>query len=109
MEREFGSDPRNIRAAIGPCISRCCFETDGDVPEAMVQALGAEAEAAIEGDGTKYHVDLKAINEIWLRRAGVEIIDICPDCTACQPLRFWSHRVTRGDRGSLAAVIRLPE
>lgn len=109
MEREFGSDPRNIRAAIGPCISRCCFETDGDVPQAMVQALGAEAEAAIEGDGTKYHVDLKAINEIWLRRAGVEIIDICPDCTACQPLRFWSHRVTRGDRGSLAAVIRLPE
>lgn len=107
MARAFGCHPEDIRAAIGPCISRCCFETDGDVPEAMVKALGREAEAAITGSGPKYHVDLKALNQIWLRRAGVREIDVCPDCTACQPNRFWSHRITHGDRGSLAAVIRL--
>lgn len=107
MVRAFGCHPEDIRAAIGPCISRCCFETDGDVPEAMVKALGREAEPAITGSGPKYHVDLKALNQIWLRRAGVREIDVCPDCTACQPDRFWSHRITHGDRGSLAAVIRL--
>lgn len=108
MTREFGCDPWNIRAAIGPCIGRCCFETDRDVPDAMRKALGGEAEEAITGAGPKYHVDLKKLNELWLRRAGVEQIDVCPDCTACQPDRFWSHRVTRGDRGSLAALIQLP-
>lgn len=108
MTREFGCDPRNIRAAIGPCIGRCCFETDRDVPDAMRKALGGEAEEAITGAGPKYHVDLKKLNELWLRRAGVEQIDVCPDCTVCQPDRFWSHRVTRGDRGSLAALIQLP-
>ncbi len=96
MTREFGSDPADIRAAIGPCISRCCFETEADVPTAMKEALGAEAETAISGSGPKYHVDLKALNRIWLRRAGVRQIAICPDCTACLPHRYWSHRVTRG-------------
>lgn len=109
MVRQYGSNPANIRAAIGPCISQCCFETDRDVPEAMRTELGADAEAAIQGRGPKYHVDLKAINTIWLRRAGVKEIDVCHDCTACQPDRFWSHRIVGGNRGSLAAVIRLPE
>ena len=27
MQAEFGSQPRDIRAAIGPCIGRCCFES----------------------------------------------------------------------------------
>ena len=27
MHRQFGCDAKNIKAAIGPCISRCCFET----------------------------------------------------------------------------------
>lgn len=109
MAKEYGSDPKDIRAAIGPCISKCCFETDHDVPDAVRAAMGPEAECAISGVGPKYHVDLKRLNEIWLRRAGVEQIDISEDCTACQPDRFWSHRVTKGDRGSLAAVIGLPE
>ena len=54
-----------------------------------------------------FYVDLKLLNEIWLRRAGVREIDVCPDCTACAPDRFWSHRRTNGHRGSLAAIITL--
>ena len=27
MAETFGSRPENICAAVGPCISRCCFET----------------------------------------------------------------------------------
>ena len=55
----------------------------------------------------KYHVDLKDANEIWLRRAGVKMrnIEMSISCTACRPDRYWSHRVTRGERGSQGAVI----
>lgn len=108
MTRAYGCRPQNIRAAIGPCIGQCCFETDEDVPQAMRSALGSEAEACIKRRGKKFHVDNKALNRIWLTRAGVRCIDISADCTMCQPERFWSHRVTHGERGSLAAVIRLP-
>ena len=76
-------------------------------PDAMREALGADAEAAIEPRGEKAHVDLKLLNRIWLQKAGVQVIDVSPDCTMCHPDRFWSHRVTGGARGSQAAIIRL--
>ena len=110
MAREFGTRPKDLRAAIGPCIGPCCFETDRDVPDAMLLALGEDARTAIRDDGNgKFHVDLKLLNALWLQRAGVEQIDICPACTACEPERFWSHRRVGTDRGSLAAIIMLKE
>lgn len=105
MEDNFGTDPKNIRAAIGPNIGFCCFETDADVPEAMVNAYGADAQEFIRQQGDKYYVNLKEINALCLGRAGVEHIEISTDCTMCSHHRFWSHRVTRGDRGSQGAII----
>lgn len=107
MQQQFGCRPADIRAAIGPCISQCCFETDADVPTAMLDALGDAARAAVRPVGQKYYVNLKECNAIWLRRAGVEQIDISDACTACRPERFWSHRRVGNRRGSLAAVIML--
>lgn len=109
MVEHFGCRPEDIRAAIGPNIGQCHFETDSDVPEAMISAFGEEAKAFIEKRGKKYHLDLKAINALSLRRAGVEHIDISDDCTYCQSSRFWSHRVTGGERGSQGAVIHCRE
>lgn len=105
MVREFGCNPGDIRAAIGPNIGFCCFETDRDVPDAMVKALGKDAKPFIRPNGNKYYVNLKEINALWLRRAGVENIEISDACTVCQSDVFWSHRVTRGQRGSQGAVI----
>ena len=105
MVAAFGCDPRNIRAAIGPNIGVCCFETHTDVPEAMLAALGEEAKPYIIRSGEKFRVDLKGINARFLRRAGVENIEIARECTVCQCHRFWSHRVTKGERGSQIAVI----
>lgn len=110
LTEEYGTDPADVRAAIGPCISRCCFETHREVPDAMLAALGVDALSAIdviEERPGKYFVDLKRINEIWLRKAGVTEIDVSDACTVCQSDRFWSHRVTAGHRGSQAAIITL--
>lgn len=107
MQAAFGSRPECLRAAIGPCIGRCCFEVGPEVPEAMRAALGKKAERAIIPRGEKYHVDLKELGCIWLREAGVRQIDVCPACTMCQPERYWSHRVTGPQRGSQAAIIML--
>ena len=107
MTAEFGSKPENIRAAIGPCISQCCFETDRDVPDAMRSAFGEDAKQAIRAVGSKYYVNLKVLNALVLTRAGVRQIDIAAECTACEPERFWSHRRVGNRRGSLAAMILL--
>ena len=51
--------------------------------------------------------DSEAIVRKTLKNCGVALIDVSCDCTKCQPERFWSHRVTGGNRGSQAAIIRL--
>lgn len=105
MVKHFGCKPENIYAAIGPNIAQCHFETDGDVPAAMLEAYGPEAEGYVERRGEKYYLDLKGINALALRRAGVAHIEISEVCTYCQCDRFWSHRASRGERGSQGAVI----
>jgi YfiH family protein len=105
MVENFGCKAENIRAAIGPNIGACCFETDRDVPDAVLEAYGDAAKSFIEKKGEKFHVDLKAVNALCLREIGITQIEISDDCTACQPDRYWSHRVTRGLRGSQGAII----
>ena len=105
MIAAYGCRREDIRAAIGPNIGPCCFETDGEVPEAMVKTYGAAAENFIRKVGHKYYVNLKEINALSLREVGVTHIEISKDCTVCQSHRFWSHRVTQGHRGSQGAVI----
>ena len=105
MAAQFGCEPKNIRAAIGPNIAQCCFETDADVPEAMLQVLGEAARPFIRVNGSKYYVNLKEINARLLRNAGVEQVELSTECTACQPQRYWSHRITGGKRGSQGAII----
>ena len=105
MANRYGSRPEDIRAAIGPNIGVCCFETHGDVPDAVRAVLGEEAESFIVPAGEKFRVDLKGVNAALLRRAGVRQIEVSRDCTACRPDRFWSHRRVGNDRGSLAAII----
>lgn len=105
MENAFGCDPKNIRAAIGPNIGPCCFETDGEVPQAMAETFGPAANTWIRTQGSKYYVNLKEMNRLALNRAGVENVAVSDICTACSSRRFWSHRVTRGNRGSQGAII----
>ena len=105
MTAHFGTDPKDIQAAIGPNAGVCHFETDADVPNAMVAAFGEEVYSFIHPKGNKYYVNLKEINALILRRAGVTDISISSLCTMCQPDRFWSHRVTRGLRGAQGGII----
>jgi len=109
MTAAFSSRPRDLLAAIGPCIGQCCFETDDDVPSAMTAALGDAAAPFLERRGAKWHVDLAGLNRQWLLRAGLSHsnIDLCGLCTTCRPDLFWSHRKTGDARGAQIAMICL--
>ena len=109
MAAEFGCDPRNIRAAIGPSISACCYETDREVPTALFESLGDGAASCVTQRGEKYMVDLKRANLLFLKNAGLtdENIFVSEDCTMCESDMYWSHRATGGQRGSQAAIITL--
>ena len=105
MTNAYGCKPENIHAAIGPNIGQCCFETDADVPQALLKTYGNLVSDFIQQRENKYYVNLKAVNAYALNRAGVNNIDISHHCTACDPLRFWSHRKMGNQRGSQGAII----
>ena len=105
MISEFGCSPENIKAAIGPCISGCCFETDSDVPDALLKTLESNAKRCYIKKGNKYFVDLKVANSLMLKNAGLKDIKVSDECTSCLDNKYWSHRKTQGRRGTQAAVI----
>ena len=110
MMGALGAKPENIRAALGPAIGACCFETDGDVPQAVERYLGGDTEGLFRvKENGKYLVDLRAANARRLTQLGLkaENIDVSHECTVCRHDKYWSHRYTKGDRGSQAAVIVL--
>lgn len=112
MKSDYGCDPRDVLAAIGPGISRCCFETDEDVPKAMLETYGDGAAQFVDRlENGKYKVDLKGLNLLRLKLSGVVVtnVDTSPDCTMCHPEKYWSHRTTGGRRGSQASLICLRE
>lgn len=106
----LGASAGSIRAAIGPSIGRCCFETGDDVPQAVEEYLDGDTAGLFDrrADG-KYLVDLRAANARRLIQLGVPAgnIDISQECTVCSHEKYWSHRYTKGQRGSQAAVIVL--
>ena len=103
--KEMGCDPGKIKAYIGPSIGPCCYETGRDVVEPMLELMGNEAEPLISYSDSRFYVDLKGLNRRQLELAGVKEIEVSPDCTCCLNEKYWSHRYTKGVRGSQCGAI----
>lgn len=107
---EFGADRRRIRAAIGPCIHKCCYEVGKDLYDEVARGLSEDIAKRFvspsEGEG-KYFCDLAGINrELLLRRGILEYnIDVIDECTCCSPNKYFSHRYSNGVRGTMLNVI----
>lgn len=106
----YGSDPKDVLAAIGPGIGPCCFETHDDVPTAMTAQLGQGVMDHVTTlPNGKFQVDLKGILTWQLTSAGVTLdhLEVLPLCTGCHPELYWSHRKMGDQRGNQAAMIQL--
>lgn len=128
MKEQFGCDPEDIIAAIGPSICRDCYEISEELGEQFMQGMWAadEIENSLEAirkagvyDQTsildpgkkpeKYQLDLWLANLIVLHKAGIQLenIDVTDICTCCNPEYLYSHRASQGLRGNLAAFLML--
>lgn len=108
----LGAQPARIRAAIGPSIHRCCFQTGPEVPRAMDALLGGDAAGLYGPDPKekgKYRLDLPGVVARRLQQLGVPEtqIETIGHCTMCMPETYWSHRAMGLARGSQANIIML--
>jgi YfiH family protein len=131
MRRQFGSLPRDLRAAIGPSIRRCCYRVGPEVRAEFESQFSYAVDLFEEvfdanalhvrypllflnqrppghGDtAAEIHLDLVEANRRQPRDAGLgeQHISVVEGCTACNTARFFSHRAEFGKTGRMMAVI----
>jgi polyphenol oxidase len=94
MQDRFGTDVRDLLAAIGPGIGECCYRVGEDV----------RRQFGLNGAGC---VDLAGENQRQLIEAGVadSQIDVLRICTFCDA-RFYSWRRDKERAGRMISFIR---
>jgi len=108
MAKNYGCAPSDIKAVVGPSISKCCFETGIDAAGEFIQKIDAQTLSGnIRETGTgKFFIDLKSINRALLLKSGLkeENISVHDACTSCMRSVFYSYRRDAGDTGRMAGL-----
>ncbi len=131
MRRHFGSDPRQLLAAIGPGIHSCCYAVGEEVRDRFASQFGYAEDLfrkVIESDsvrqkypllfltarppghseaGIRFCLDLVATNRRQLLDAGVRKQNLwaSPLCTACRTDLLFSHRAEKGVTGRMMGAV----
>ncbi len=108
MKSSFGCDPLNIQAAIGPGIGECCFHVREDVAR-FFQKKPQWMTRMVRISETQWRLSLESVHEGELRQEGIPLAQVAKSgvCTCCDHDRFYSHRRSGANRGTMAAVIQL--
>ncbi len=110
MTREFGSQPTDMIARIGPCICQEHFECDRDVVDAAnAMSIDVSDQICYDSAKNKFHVSVSGINRKLLLSTGIptDRIDMQDRCTYGNPELYFSHRRDGRQRGGHAALLML--
>ncbi|MEP7365125.1 MAG: peptidoglycan editing factor PgeF [Acidobacteriota bacterium] len=104
MGEEFGSEPADVRAAIGPGIGLCCFEVGGEVAREFRQVFPERAD--LEG---RTKIDLADALQRQLLGIGLPREQIIRSelCTRCEEKLFHSFRRDREAAGRMESGVRI--
>lgn len=122
MATAFGSLPKDIMAVIGPSICKDCYEVGEDVASEFMNTFPSKRQNTniysentspilIKNNRDRYQLNLWEANRRILLDAGMSSanIHISGVCTACNSQLLFSHRKSKGQRGSLAAFLAIRE
>jgi purine-nucleoside/S-methyl-5'-thioadenosine phosphorylase / adenosine deaminase len=133
MRKEFGSEPQNLVAALGPAIHACCYQVGKEVREKFESQFAYALELFREVKKSnevhekypllfltakppghselpvKLFLDLVEANRRQLLEAGVpeRNIEASPMCTSCRVDLLFSHRAEKGVTGRMMGAIAI--
>lgn len=111
MQKTYGSDPKDILAAIGPSICQDCYEVSEDVIVKFQKSFEEKywPELFYQKENGKYQLNLWKANELVFEEAGIlkKHIAVTNVCTHCNSDILFSHRTTGNKRGNLSAFLAL--
>lgn len=124
MRQEFGTNPKDVYAAVGPSICQDCYEVSGDVAKAFLREFAGHEYEILKrndpkkkdnfeniADEEKFQLNLWECNRLILLEAGItpEHLSVTNICTCCNDKILFSHRASKGKRGNLGAFLYLKE
>lgn len=111
MQSQYGCQPADILAGIGPSIGAHHYPVGPEVIAQVRQAFGPDAATLLSvpngNQQTGVQFDLWAANRLVLEQAGLRQIEIAGICTACHLDDWYSHRAESGRTGRFGALIGL--
>ncbi len=99
MKENFGTNPLDIKATLGPSIQKCCYELSVELSNIVKTSFGSEF---VDGR----NIDLQAINKAILKENGVVNIEDYEICTKCTSKVHYSYR-KNPKTGRFAGIIKL--
>ena len=99
MKENFGTNPLDIKATLGPSIQKCCYEVSEELANIVKTSFGSQF---VDGR----YIDLQAINKAILKENGVVKIDDSTICTKCTSKIHYSYR-KNPKTGRFAGIIKL--
>ncbi len=111
FKKEFGCDPKDIIASIGPCIAKCCYEVDIKVIRSIKNSSPNWKDFIEPLKTNRYLLDLVGLNIEQLVLSGLDPAHIRKTdlCTSCNPELFFSHRAFRKKTGRQLNFVQLNE
>ena len=126
MSEQFGSNPKNVRAGIGPSIGPCCYEVSEEVRcyftgqqefdpnpidvnyRKLIRESAVFTVKRIQGRDS-LRLDLWETNRNQLLMAGIlpGHIESSEICTSCKIEHFFSHRAENGKAGRFPSILAL--
>ena len=106
MKTNYGSNPSNLIAAIGPSIGPCCYEVGEEVKLSVSSSFGStEGYLIKQKESGKFNFDLWHSNHKQLIDKGLrtENIETAGICTKCNSDTYYSSRASGGITGRFAA------
>ena len=109
MVEEYGCNPHNILAGIGPAIGPCCYEVGDEVVHQFTDAFPEFIQDILTNEAGSNRLNLAKANRLQLIKAGLEDnnIDMAEVCTSCNNRQFFSYRGGKGRTGRIAAVLSI--
>lgn len=111
MQEEYGTNPNDVIAAVGPSICQDCYEVSEDVILEFQKQFDQKHWDVLyyKKANEKYQLNLWKANEIVLEEAGIlkQNIAVTNVCTCCNSEMLFSHRASKGKRGNLAAFMMI--
>jgi YfiH family protein len=107
MVENYGSDPGDIIAAIGPSIGPDHYTIRKDVLDRVKTSFPHNVNQVIINNNNDIYLDLWKANQIILSEIGVRKIEISEICTNCNLNDWYSHRGEHGKTGRFGVILGL--